>query len=539
MINVDLFLLKQQKARINKTFIKDGWITVYESSGEHFDSALIYACLVEQTHVKEFMETSNWGIRPGSEGKPSVFGSTCDGKSVSEYKPFGEEHLEPVIFCKFFSHNKERYVDISEDFVNYFQLYEQLDNKQHRDYYFTDEMGELEHIIEVRATSVRIKWKFMLEFISIRRICLSIGFDFMNTQAGNIDDIAPYICDDNIVDQTKNYRHLIHFLPDDPGNCNVQSWIRGKVIILYDPEITKSHFEWLYDKKYESFITGYDDRGELAYTSCEDDHSIKLTYFKKEVLDKYYNDAEKYEVDSFEISCDYFSLKIDNNVLDYVPVFVHYLKSLPHKEQLYWKHYNIEAKEVMAMSPRYYDVMIEGNWTTKPSTPDFYFKEAYKKFNDKWQTKFGWPFYKELTGLDQYQFKSLHIPTSNNIKSFCDQIMALIKITIDGINEQELVKGIALEPNDKGLTKFEKYLKHHQIEIPDTMDFLRNLQALRSGLMAHRFSKSHNGTQKVLKFFNIRDDNYKEVACVIFIKSVYTLSTLSKFFLNGASLDDN
>ncbi len=539
MFHSDNFLLKQQTARIAKTFIKDGWITIYESSGEHFDSTLIYACLVKQEHLTEFIETRDWGLTPGSEGKPSIFASIRDGISVSEYKPFGEDHLEPLIFSKFFSHNKERYVDISEDFVNYFQLYEEVKNKQHRDYYFTDGMGEMEHIIEVRPIRVRIKWKFLLEYISIRRICLSIGFDFMNMQEGTIDDILPYIRDENIIDQTKNYNHLIRLWPMGLDGRNLQSWIHGKVVILYDPNIVKSHFDWLYDDKYESFITGYDERGELVYTSCEDDNSFKLTFFKKEVLDKYYNNAQKYKVDSFGISCDYFSLKIDNSVLDYVPVFVHYLKSLPHKEQLYWKHYNIEAKEGMGMSPRYFDVMIEGNWTTKPSTPDFYFKETYKNFNDKWQAKFGWPFYKELTGLDQYQFKALHIPTSNNIKSFCDQIMSLIKITIDGINEQELVKGIALEPNDKGLTKFEKYLRHHQIEIPDMMEFLRNLQALRSGLMAHRFSKSHKGTQKALEFFDIGENNYKEVACEIFIKSVYTLRALSKLFLEGVSLDED
>jgi len=539
MINIDDFLLKKQQSRIDKTFIKDGWVTVYESLGEHFDSSLIYACLVDREYLPEFIETRNWGITPGSEGKPSVIGSTQDGKSVSEYKRFAEDHLEPLLFSKFFSHNKDRYVDLSEDFVNYFQLYEQIQSKQHRDYFFTDEMGEMELISEVRPTQVRIKWKFMLEFISIRKMCLSIGFDFMNMAEGKIEEITAYLCDEDIIGETKNYNRTIRLWPMGMDKRNLQSWIHGKVVILNDPEKTRSHFDWLYDDRFESFITGYDERGEPAYTSCENDSAFKLTYFKKEVLDKYYNDAEKYDVDSFGISCKYFSLKIDNSVLDYVPVFVHYLRSLPHKEQLYWKHYNIEAKAGMGMSPRYYDVMIEGNWTKKPSTPDFYFKEAYRKFNDNWQAKFGWPFYKELSGLDAYQFKALHIPTSNNIKSFCDQIMALIKITIDGINEQELVKGIMLEPDDKGLTKLEKFLKNSDIEIPDMMTFLRNLQTLRSGLMAHRFSTNHKGTQKALAYFHITDDNYKEVACEMFIKSVYTLRALSKLFLDGATINEN
>ena len=216
-----------------------------------------------------------------------------------------------------------------------------------------------------------------------------------------------------------------------------------------------------------------------------------------------------------------------------MPVFVHYLRTLPHKEQLYWKHYNLEPKQGMGMSERYYQVMIEGNWSTAPSTPDFYLKEAYLKFNKNWNAKFGWPFYKELSGLDSYQFQALHIPTGNHIKSFCDQIMALIKITIDGINEEQIVKGLSLAPNDKGLTKLEKFLDHHGHTQPDMMLFLRNLQALRSGLIAHRFSASNKNTKKALDFFDLRDDNYQAVAAEMFIKSVWTLRALQRKFLDG------
>jgi len=358
-------------------------------------------------------------------------------------------------------------------------------------------------------------------------------------QSGTISEIQPYLRDENTIDWENNYNHLIRPWTIGPDDLNLQSWIHGKSILLDDPERATTYFDKMYDGDYEEFMTGYDERGDLVYTSCNDDHqSLKMTFFKKEVLDKYYNDAHKYDVDSFGISCDYFSLKIDNNVMEYVPVFVHYLSSLPHKEQLHWKHYNIEPTEDKKMSRRYYQVMIDGNWATEPSTPDLYFKTAYLEFNKKWQQKFGWPFYKELNGLDQYQFKSLHIPTGNNIKSFCDQIMSLIKITIDGINEENLVKGISLEPEDKGLTKLEKYLAYHNAEIPDMMQFLRNLQALRSGLMAHRFSASNKSTRKAIEFFGITDTNYQEVASEMFIKSVFTLHTLEKYFIGPRKEDE-
>src|SRR5579862_2412941 len=43
---------------------------------------------------------------------------------------FSEKGLEPLLFDKYFSNNKERYFDISEDFVNYYKLYEKVQTKR-------------------------------------------------------------------------------------------------------------------------------------------------------------------------------------------------------------------------------------------------------------------------------------------------------------------------------------------------------------------------------------------------------------------------
>jgi hypothetical protein len=76
----------------------------------------------------------------------------------------------------------------------------------------------------------------------------------------------------------------------------------------------------------------------------------------------------------------------------------------------------------------------------------------------------------------------LHVPTSENQKEFDDQVMALAKLLVERLNEHEIAKHITVEPNDKGITKFEKYLD--AISFPDGQRFitlLRNLNGLRSG----------------------------------------------------------
>src|SRR5690606_417635 len=100
--------------------------------------------------------------------------------------------------------------------------------------------------------------------------------------------------------------------------------------------------------------TGYDEEGNLIYESCDAEKiDFKTTFFKKEVLDKYYNDPGKYQVDGFGVKSRFFTLKCDNNVPEYVPVFLSDLKYLSHTEQLHWKQYNIPPRAGMGLSRTY------------------------------------------------------------------------------------------------------------------------------------------------------------------------------------------
>jgi len=254
-----------------------------------------------------------------------------------------------------------------------------------------------------------------------------------------------------------------------------------------------------------------------------------LTYFKKEVLNKYYSDPDKYKVTDFNIQCSFFSLKIDNNIQDYIPVFLPELGMLPHKEQLHWKHYNIPPKD--GISKTYYRTMIEGNWSEHPETPDSYFKYKYKQFNNNWKKKFGWDFYKPLAKESEHYLDSLHTPTTNSIKSFCEQVLAVVILTVDSINESRIGERLTLEPNIKGISKLDLFLKSKDAEMPDMIEFLRHLQNLRSGLIAHRFSTSNKSVRKSIEYFGLTEENRAEVANDIFIKSVFTLNSLEKHFL--------
>lgn len=530
----EIFNLQKEHKMIKQRFIEKGWITVYRSykDGEKVEAG-IYCLLVKPEHLDKYMERRDWGIHWGNEGHPSVITRYENGQEITEYFRFGHEGMEPFVFPKWFNYRNERYVDVSQEFVNYFNLYEKSNNKQDRTYYFVDDVGDEEEVINVQQREVRIKWKFLVEYLAVRKIHLSVCFDFMVITDLKDTGITFTPKDEDFIEETFNYNHLMRVVPGlDKGNF--QSWIIGKTILKYDPgKSLNFHFE-SNQEDHESFIIGYNDDGSLLKVPChsEDHQFFTQVFFKKDVLNKYYGNPHKFEVNGFHISSSFISLKMDNNHDDYVMVFLNDLKMLPAKEQLHWKHYNIAPEPGMGLSGSYYDTMVLGNWSRDSDAVDVRFKEKYTRFNKKWFDKFGWYFYKEQAGTDKQHFQSLHLPSENSVTSFSDQLLKLVKLTIDSLNEEMFVKGLSKVENEKGIGKLERFLARHDYNIPDLVTFLRNLQDLRSGMIAHRYSSSNKNMRRAKEYFGLSDDNYREVARSIFEKSLATLTAFGNIFLD-------
>lgn len=93
----------------------------------------------------------------------------------------------------------------------------------------------------------------------------------------------------------------------------------------------------------------------------------------------------------------------------------------------------------MGISKAYDDTMILANWAKQSDSVDVRFKSEYKRFSEKWFKAFGWHFYKPPVGTDVHNFTALHLPAENNIKSFCEQMLIMVKLTIDSLNEEMLI----------------------------------------------------------------------------------------------------
>lgn len=173
----------------------------------------------------------------------------------------------------------------------------------------------------------------------------------------------------------------------------------------------------------------------------------------------------------------------------------------------------------------------------EPEKADLFFKNRLRSFSEVWRKNLGWDLFLPLSEGDEHYLTTLHIPTGEkNPKEFEEQVLAITKLTIDSLNEAKLAeKALSLQENAKSLDKLEGFLRTHRRRYPEMMEFLRNLQALRSTKVAHRKSRQDKRTAKLDAFFGIGVKSYREVFTDIVTRMIWTLNTLDRLAVSLGS----
>jgi hypothetical protein len=225
---------------------------------------------------------------------------------------------------------------------------------------------------------------------------------------------------------------------------------------------------------------------------------------------------------------------MDNDHNDRVVVFLGDLgRDLPEPERPYWRSFNIPPDGPL-LSKTAFTRSIRG-WFADPARPDLAFKSIFRFFSEKWRAKHGWDLFLPLGKADAHHFTALRIPIHNDQGEFDSQVQSLTKLIIDSLNEVELVKGLLLPPETKGISKFEAFLKANNMKnAPDIIRFLRDLQDLRSTGVAHRKGGKY---EKVAKTFNVESKELKEVAAGLFASSLKMLRELGTVLLPDEEWD--
>lgn len=242
------------------------------------------------------------------------------------------------------------------------------------------------------------------------------------------------------------------------------------------------------------------------------------------MLAKYYANPEKYSISDGQLSCaGLWGLRLDNNHPKYVIAFLGDLGRLHHDEQKYWRSFNVLPDG--GVSSVNFRRSFLGEFAD-PEKVDLLFKYHFEEFQKQWSEKKGWPLFKPLAEGDSHLYAALHVPLTNDQAEFDGQVLALTKIVIDSLNEEQLAAAVGgADPEAKGISKLEKFLIEEAVpNYHDHVKFLRNLQSLRSAGVGHRKGRNY---EKVAKEFGLGEKERAEVFEEILGRAVLLIRELA------------
>ena len=521
MLNMDKYTLAN-RLRFHAANGESAWTTVYLVNDTPEERQYVSCVLADKKMVEEGIEELGW-FEFHHDFKPKF---SFDNKDKPTYTRYGTDKiLKPIIIERSYKDFYPKEIEISEEFRHFFNIY--VNGYKEGTYVKIDEYGEEDEIVKFKADRVEIKTEYLKEYAAAKELEILVIFEYFRYFTETLKDIG--ISPNQIyhsTDEQLNFQVCYQTLIIDNFKSNARllgkKWIRG--LANYKPQ---SLYDTIDKENFEDFIVKLDDSGKPVYKSCnttydnpdKDARFLTPIYFKREVLRKYYENPNRYEVRDRTIDKKGgWYLPLDNNKKEYVVVFLGDLgRNLPTKEQIYWKSYNISPMGYMSKS--YFENSIEGKFSS-PELSEFIFKDNYEKVNNAWQNSFGFPLFIKLHKDDEFHLQTLRVPLIDSVNEFDNQVLSLIKQMIDSINEKEICRSMKPEYQElvakmknfnppktpKGLDKLELFLQIKKY--PRTTEFiqmLRNIQELRSTSVAHRKGENY---EKNRNKFDIGNKSY-------------------------------
>jgi hypothetical protein len=213
-------------------------------------------------------------------------------------------------------------------------------------------------------------------------------------------------------------------------------------------------------------------------------------FFKAEVLDKYKNNPDKYELTERTIACrgGWYLETYDINKYNQVHTYAVYLARLPYKEQLHWLQYNEEPKG--NISKRAFQTDFEAKFPDEKSKLQL-LQEALEKLGNLKVGEESHTIWSPKGGSWDSASKGLHYVNSENPNQWHDFIIALANATNEGFQVKPLRKIASSLGNDDeelgtlGLIKFILKSSNNEEKIPTIHGVLNELQKRRGKGKAH------------------------------------------------------
>ena len=380
----------------------------------------------------------------------------------------------------------------------------------------------------IEPNHVKIRLKEIRQFLAIKEMHLSIWFDYREHSEYTLEELG-------LVGGGNDHRNglcrwSLRYGELHPGSQRAFGRLYGKHLIEPLPK-SKSEFSGFVEKQkkeHVDFITGVDDDGDEIKHSCAAPDDLYLTpvSFRKQVLDKYYQQPSKYKVSDSSLWCGtLWMIQIDNHHDDKVCAWLGDLgRDLPYKEQQHWREYNLASGT--GVSETYYRRQIGAQFIDS-NRPEHMFSQRLDEVEKISQKQLGWQLLLSLKPDDKHHLQSIRIPSTDEQRDFDELILGLTKILVDSLNEEQL-KALIPHKQRKSLTgsisRLEAALAACGVDdASEYISFLRKLQKLRSAGSAHRKGDSY---EKVAQELGVDSQDLRTVFAGILQKAVVFLDYL-------------
>ena len=499
------------------------WMVLYEYwEGE--DERGLRSCVLAPKRLRSELLSHDCRLPSLDLGAPGFVESRRGGRRRVKYLRYGDDGgFEPLVIVQ--NHYRARPAmlpQLSEEFRLYHNLWSSNDGTQ---FVKVNDDGSEELAAEIGPDLVKVRTKYVRQFQAGKQLDLvlrvnSILYVGDPHEGATLGEVAPPVDRDDM--------SLSIYVSDEArGRQMPSSHLSGRKVLRAPPR-ARAGMAPFNDKKeaFHNFIIGEDADGQPVEHSCDPrqlnnhfganpgaPHYFQPIYFRREILQRYYESPEKFSVEDGRLSCvGLWVLQIDNDHPDHVVVFLGDLgRDLPESERPYWQTFNVvpTGRPSRTVMKRSFLAL-----PADPEAPDLGFKLAYSRFNAKWHERFGWVLFKEPEPDDAHILQRLRVPLNDSQPEFEDQVMGLAKVSIDALNERALQEQLPPKSKDeKGISKLERWMHQQQYPSVDRdIAFLRRLQRLRSKLTAHRKGSDY---AQVLADADVNANPIQEVATML------------------------
>ena len=496
----DIILQKKNIGYITDTLGTEQWLQISGTKEMNNSEAGFWCGLVDKEYTDELFCDHGWDISPHYQSCPGFEGG---GANYQYRDSLLNPGFESIIYYREFFGVEKNYVELSQEFILLNNLRYDVKTKS---YWAMYESGESEEAVKyLDETTVLIKMKFLRKYSAAKQMAIVLYFDIRTHFDGCLAD---YGMKAFYTEQKQDC--LFYDLSCDDMSLGEYAYsvLMGKKIIM--PLRVEDCGYWPFEKEasFDEFIIGTDEYGNECLFTCDPrklanyfganpkaPHYLTPVFFKREVLLKYSNKPELYDIGDGFLSCKYlWRIEIDNHHKDYVAVYLGDLgRDLPECERNYWKSFNVIPDIALSATAIQRDFL---NIPAPSNMADHRFQYLYTKVSRDWKNKFGWPIFLSLSEEDEYNFTNIRIPYTDSQQEFDQLVLSLVKVIIDSLNEKQLATS-DVDKGEKGIRKLEKWLESKGLnDYTDHISFLRDLQELRSNGTGHRKGKSYDKTSK-------------------------------------------